>query len=67
VHHDFKNPNSILLELDRVIRRGGLLAIIDHKFDEDKVVSVFGNVTENLRLMDMEIKSNKRKGKMIIF
>ena len=67
VLHDFKNPDSILLELDRVIRRGGLLAVIDHKFDEDKVVSIFSNATENLRLKDMGIRSGKRKGKMIIF
>jgi uncharacterized protein with GYD domain len=61
VLHDFKNPDSILLELDRVIRRGGLLAVIDHKFDEDKVVSVFSNVTENLGLKDMGIRSDSPK------
>ena len=67
VLHEFKNPDSIILELDKVIRRGGLVAVIDHKFDEDKVVSVLSNATENLRLKDMGIRSGKRKGNMIIF
>jgi hypothetical protein len=43
------------------------LAVIDHKFDKDKVVSVIGKVTENLKLKDIGIVNGKRKGKMLIF
>jgi ubiquinone/menaquinone biosynthesis C-methylase UbiE len=64
--HDFKNPEPILEELNRVLKPEGLLAVID-KFDNDKVVSVIGNAKVNLKLKDTGIKNGKRKGKMLIF
>jgi ubiquinone/menaquinone biosynthesis C-methylase UbiE len=65
--HDFKNPEPILEELNRVLKPEGLLAVIDHKFDNDKVVSVIGNAKVNLKLKDTGIRNGKRKGKMLIF
>ena len=59
VLHDFKNPDAIL-------KPGGLLSIIDHKFDKDKVVSVIVNAAVNLKLKDTGIRNGKRKGKMLI-
>jgi hypothetical protein len=49
--------------LNRVIRFGGLLAVIDHKFDEDKLVSVIINATENLKLKGIRIRKAGEKGK----
>lgn len=66
VLHDFKNPDAILKELNRVLKAGGLLSIIDHKFDKDKVVSVIVNAAVNLKLKDTGIRNGKRKGKMLI-
>ena len=66
VLHDFKNPDAILKEINRVLKPGGLLSIIDHKFDKDKVVSVIVNAAVNLKLKDTGIRNGKRKGKMLI-
>ena len=66
VLHDFKNPDAILKELNRVFKPGGLLSIINHKFDKDKVVSVIVNAPVNLKLKDTGIRNGKRKGKMLI-
>ena len=67
VLHEFKNPDVILKELHRVLKPGGLLSVIDHKFDKDKVVTVIVNAAVNLKLKDTRIGNGKRKGKMLIF
>jgi ubiquinone/menaquinone biosynthesis C-methylase UbiE len=67
VLHEFKNPDVILKELNRVLKPGGLLSVIDHKFDKDKVVTVIVNAAVNLKLKDTRIGNGKRKGKMLIF
>ena len=67
VLHDFKNPDIIIKELDRVLKPTGILSVIDHKFDKDKVVSVIVNAAVNFKLKDTGIRNGKRKGKMLLF
>jgi ubiquinone/menaquinone biosynthesis C-methylase UbiE len=46
VLHDFKNPYSVIVELDRVLKPKGILAIIDHKYDKAKVISIISERLE---------------------
>jgi len=63
VLHDFKNPDPILRELVRVIKPNGALAVIDHKFDKDKVVSTISHAASilNLTMQDQEIVKARMK------
>ena len=56
VLHDFKNPDVIIKELNRVLKPMGVLLVIDHKLENEKVVSILGRAAENLKL-----KNRKRK------
>lgn len=67
VLHDFKDPDLIIKELDRVLKPKGLLSVIDHKFDKDKVVSTIGHTTQNLKLRETGVRNGKKKGTMLIF
>jgi isopenicillin N synthase-like dioxygenase len=53
----------IIKELVRVLKPGGFISVIDHKYDNDKVVSVMGHATDicNLQVQDSE-KIRKKKG-----
>ena len=50
VLHDFKNPDAIIKELNRVLKPRGVLLVIDHKLENDKVVSILGRAADNLKL-----------------
>jgi ubiquinone/menaquinone biosynthesis C-methylase UbiE len=67
VPHDFKNLDSIITELDRVLKPKGLLSVIDHKFDNDKVVSTFGHAARDLKLREGGVRDRKRKETVLIF
>lgn len=67
VIHDFKNPDSILRELVRILKPKGILAVIDHKFDKDKVVSTISHATGILKLKNAELGNGKSKETLLIF
>ena len=67
VLHDFKNPDSIIRELVRILKPKGILAVIDHKFDRDKVVSTISHATSILKLKDTELRNGKGKETLLIF
>jgi ubiquinone/menaquinone biosynthesis C-methylase UbiE len=67
VLHDFKNPDIIIRELDRVLKRTGILSIIDHKFDKGKVISTITRATQNLILRETMTGNNKEKNAIHIF
>jgi ubiquinone/menaquinone biosynthesis C-methylase UbiE len=67
VLHDFKNPDLVITELDRVLKPMGLLSVIDHKFDKDKVVSTVRHATQGLKLIKSEVQNDKRKSMLLIF
>lgn len=52
VLHDFKNPDLIVKELARVLKSAGRLIVIDHKFDTEKIISVIGHATNELKLKE---------------
>jgi ubiquinone/menaquinone biosynthesis C-methylase UbiE len=41
----------ILTEVERVLKIGGLLAIMDHRFDRDKVVSTISHATKRQKMV----------------
>jgi ubiquinone/menaquinone biosynthesis C-methylase UbiE len=67
VLHDFRNPDSIIRELDRTLKPKGILTIIDHKYDKAKVVSTIGHATNALKLKDKEERNDKSKETLLIF
>lgn len=67
VLHDFKNPSIIIKELDRVLKPTGILSVIDHKFDNGKVVSMITSATQTLKLRDTMAGNSKEKNTMLIF
>jgi ubiquinone/menaquinone biosynthesis C-methylase UbiE len=67
VLHDFKNPDSIIRELVRILKPKGILAVIDHKFDRDNVVSTISHATSILKLRDTELRNSKGKETLLIF
>lgn len=67
VLHDFKNPDRIIRELDRVLKIKGTLAIIDHKFDVTKVVSTINHVTSALQICDRGESNGKSKDTLLVF
>ena len=67
VLHDFKNPDLIIKELDRVLKPRGLLSVLDHKFDKEKVISTINHATQHFKLREAKISSDKGKKEMLIF
>ena len=68
VLHDFKDPDAIIKELNRMLKPMGVLSVIDHKFDNYKVVSIIGHASRNLKLRRTgEKEDGKKKEKMLIF
>jgi ubiquinone/menaquinone biosynthesis C-methylase UbiE len=52
VLHDFKDPDLIVDELATVLKSAGRLIVIDHKFDNEKIISVIGHATNELKLKE---------------
>ena len=67
VLHDFKNPDSIIRELDRILKAKGILAVIDHKFDNAKVVSNIDHAISALKVKDTGEMIGKSKETLLIF
>jgi ubiquinone/menaquinone biosynthesis C-methylase UbiE len=67
VLHDFKNPDLIIRELDRVLKIKGTLAVIDHKFDMTKVVSTINLATSALKISSREKNNGKSKDTLLVF
>ena len=67
VIHDFRNPDSIIREFDRMLKPYGILAVIDHKFDKAKVVSTISHATGILKLRDTGERNGKSKETLLIF
>ena len=67
VLHDFKNPDLIIRELIRVLKPKGTLAVIDHKFDNDEVVSTIGHATSALELRDTGVMNGKNRETFLVF
>lgn len=67
VLHDFKNPDLIIKELDRVLKPMGLLSVIDHKFDKEKVISTINHASKHFKLREAGVSNNKNKKEMLIF
>jgi ubiquinone/menaquinone biosynthesis C-methylase UbiE len=67
VLHDFKDPDSIIRELERILKSNGIIVIMDHKFDNTKVVSTISHATSALKLRDAGERNVKSKEKLLIF
>lgn len=67
VLHDFKNPNSIIRELVRILKPKDILVVIDHIFDKNKINSTISHATGILKLRDTELRNGKGKETLLIF
>lgn len=67
VLHEFKDPNVIIVELNRVLKPGGLMSVVDHKLDNVKVISVITGATDDLKFVETRSRKGKAKGEMLIF
>ena len=65
--HDFKHPDPIIRELNMVLKSNGVLAVIDHKFDRNRVVSTINHATNALILRDTGVGNGKSKEPLLIF
>jgi hypothetical protein len=45
----------------------GILIVIDHKFDNDKVVSTINHAVRGLKLKETGVRDGKRKRSLLIF
>ena len=63
VLHEFRDPDMILAEIERVLKIGGLLAVMDHRFDRDKVASTISHATKHLIVGKSE---NGKKKKILL-
>lgn len=50
-----------------MLKPNGVLAVIDHKFDKDKVVSTISHATSALTLRDTGVTSGKSKETLLTF
>lgn len=68
VLHDFRDPDSVLREVNRILRYKGILSVIDHKLDNDKVVSIVDRATRgDLRLRRTGNEDTKKKESLLVF
>jgi ubiquinone/menaquinone biosynthesis C-methylase UbiE len=67
VLHDFKNPDAIIKELNRVLKPMGVLLVIDHKLENEKAVSILCRAAGNLKLRrkGREIEGKKKETTLI--
>jgi ubiquinone/menaquinone biosynthesis C-methylase UbiE len=67
VLHDFKSPDPIIRELSRILKSRGFLAVIDHKFDRDKVICTISHATCILKVRDTGLRDGESKGTVLVF
>jgi ubiquinone/menaquinone biosynthesis C-methylase UbiE len=67
VLHEFKSPDLIIGELDRVLKPTGILVVMDNKLNNDEVISVLVHASTNLKLSNTGKKGEIKKNKTVLF
>jgi ubiquinone/menaquinone biosynthesis C-methylase UbiE len=67
VFHEFKNPHLIVSELDRILKRTGVLVVKDNKLQSDKIISVLSHALRNLKRIKSDKPGKLKNKKTLLF
>ena len=67
VLHEFKNPDLIINELDRVLKPKGILVVKDNKLANNKVIYMISQASGKLKLRNTGKQGEIEKSKTILF
>ena len=68
VLHEFGDPDPIIREFSRVLKPASVLVVIDHKFSNEKVMSIISRASKELKLKATHVETDsKRKRTMLTF